>query len=276
MKRVFLIFAMVAVIFCMTLSCLATDTEAATKVALEVTEEIALEEIVEELEDGSITVQDAILMLAEKAGMTKAEAEQLIESALIWGDSNLSERAWWDKIRASVEENTEFWVMCLLAAVAIASIIGGAVTLFIGVQKRIKRIEYGTGRVMADSDGNREAISQTLGTLKDSYEKMCARLVEIEEEKLKKDEVIISLQEELKGLKSKLEKTNKRMLQAELYNTQAHKLTLERSNLPMSDKSILSLWFAKAEDSLKSEMSESDLAVVTKVMETLKEADGND
>lgn len=271
MKRVFLIFAVVAVIFCMTLSCLATDTETVV-----VTEEVALEEIVEELEGGSITVQDAILLLAEKAGMTKAEAEKLIESALIWGDDNLSEQAWWDKIRASVEENTEFWVMCLLAAVAIASIIGGAVTLFVGVQKRIKRIEYGTGRVMADSDGNREAISQTLGTLKEAYEKMCAKVVDIEQEKLKKDDVIISLQEELKGLKSKLEKTNKRMLQAELYNTQAHKLTLERSNLPMSDKSVLSLWFAKAEDSLKSEMSENDLAVVTKVMETLTEADGND
>ncbi len=271
MKKVFLIFAIVTVIFCMTLSCLATDTETAT-----VTEEVALEEIVEELEDGSITLADAIMALAEKAGMTREEAEQLIESALLWGDNNLSERAWWEKIRASIAENTEFWVMSLLAAVAIVSIIGGAITLFIGVQKRIKRIEYGTGRVMSDSDSNKEAISQTLGTLKESYEKMCVALVEIENEKLKKDDVIISLQEELKGLESKLEKTNKRMLQAELYNTQAHKLTLERSNLPMSDKSILSLWFAKAEDSLKSEMSESDLAVVTKVMETLTEADGND
>lgn len=271
MKKIFLIFSIIAIIFCMTLSCLATDTE-----TVAVTEEVALEEIEEGLEEGSITLSDAIMALAEKAGMTKEEAEQLIESALIWGDSNLSERAWWEKIRASVQENTEFWVMALLAVVAIASIIGGAVTLFIGVQKRVKRIEYGTGRVMKDSDSNKEAISQTLGTLKDSYEKMCATLVEIENEKLKKDDVIISLQEELKGLKSKLEKTNKRMLQAELYNTQAHKLTLERSNLPMTDKSILSLWFAKAEDSLKSEMSESDLAVVTKVMETLKEADDND
>lgn len=288
MKRIFLLAVVFLMAAVMMLSVMATDT-ATEQVTEVVTEGESLSEVVtesesvkkedpadvlEELKAGLITMEDAIYRLAEKAGLTPEEAQAWLEQMLLWGDKYLADTDWWASFQASTRENIEFWVLCILAIVALVVIIFGALTLFRN-NKSVKRIEYGTGSVMEDSSKNKDAISQTLANIEKKYEEMCDKCVIYEQERVRKDEEILGLQGELKAMKAKLEKTNKRMLQAELYNTQAHKLTLERSNLPLTDKSLLALWFAKAEASLKEEMSESDLAQVAKIMSTLEGGNGD-
>jgi hypothetical protein len=117
-----------------------------------------------------------------------------------------------------------------------------------------------------------QANSQTLENIEKNFADMSQKMLKMSGQLLEKKETIIALQEELKVLKQAQEKMARRMLKAEMYDLQAHKLTLARSNLPMTDKSALELWFARAEESLKEELGGED---VGQLGELIDEGDNN-
>lgn len=241
-------------------------TEALTEAAAVSVEN--LEGVINDYESGKISLSEAITVLAEKSGISREEAEAIIDRALAWGDEHLNDTEWWGSTSEVIRENKEFWVVVILAIACIVAIIFGGITLFAGVVKKVNRIEYGTGTVLKDSGDNKAAISQTLGILAEKVNGVIANYNEIKTALEEKDKKLSEQEAHIASLESG-------MLDAEMYNLQIQKLIYSRTNLPLTDKSLLDLWYAKAEDSLKKRMTSEDIARHEEIASMLDREDLN-
>ena len=277
MKKIFICLITFVILFALTVPVMATEsstatdmTEAMSETSIEISEDDA-EDIIGIIET-SESRGDAILALAEKIGISAEEAEGIIDTFIALGDKYFGESSTWAKFKTSLQEDKQFWISVFVAGAAVIAIIAFGFILLAKTNPTMRKAMFGMEESVKINKTIAQANSQTLENIEKNFADMSQKMLKMSGQLLEKKETIIALQEELKVLKQAQEKMARRMLKAEMYDLQAHKLTLARSNLPMTDKSALELWFARAEESLKEELGGED---VGQLGELIDEGDNN-
>ena len=284
MKKIiqFIIFAaVISLMFGLSVGATETVAETVTETVTEVEtvdpDEVdeMIESIVDGVRDGALSPKDAILMVAEIAGMTRDKAEELINKAISAGDAYLQDTTWWEGIRAKVLENLEFFVICIVAGSAILAIVGGAALLYIKVLRPIRNIDYGTSAVAKDSVDIKEAISQALEKLNEDIMSALKSGELTRAELLDRDTKHSELEAQLMGALQENADLKRGMVDSEMYILQILKLIYSRTDLTLTDKSVLDMWITKAECALQSNMDEGNIQKHDEMKEILKGEEGN-
>ena len=281
MKSVIKIFFLMFIIMAMCISVSATDSasvetvetaseqESITEVLTEIESEIEIggEQdiggVIDDIKEGKTSLTEAVILVAEKARISVQDAEYLLERALAAGDAVLGEKDGWTSFKASIEENREFWVVVILCVASLITILFGAAMFILKVKKSLDKIDIGTNKVQNDSEKIKNDNSQTL-----------ENLTKMVEEALREDEILktelVAKNEKIAELERTNEELRRGMLDAEMYTLRILKLIYSRTNLPLADKSVLDLWHAQAESSLKSKMTDEDVAKHEEMKKLLK------
>ena len=273
MKRYFAFFLAVVMAAIMVLPCAAT--EAVTKITTEVVEsnvvtEVATEKISDELTEAledSRNKTEAILAVAQKLGVTTDEAEEIVNAVIEYGDEYFGNASWWSALRSDVRENMTFWVTVIVAIAAVLAIAGGVFVLIGKINPTMRRALFGVEDVLKTAKAQSTDVSATLDSIKESAKVAFDLLAD-------KSVVIEALTEEIKQLYTANEKERKSMVAAELYNLQILKLICSRTALPLADKAAVDLWYTRAIDSLKSELSPEDIEKMESIAAVLEVNNG--
>lgn len=229
-----------------------------------------IDTIIGGVKDGALSMKDAILMIAEIAGMTRAEAEEMINNAISAGDTYLQDTTWWEGARAKVLENLEFFVICFVAGSAIIAIFGGAALLVIKLVRPIRNIAYGTSKVAAESEDNKNVISQTIENLSETVTTALQSGDLTRVALLERDAQHTELEERLMQSLAKDAEMKRIILNTQSFILQSLKLIYSRTDLTLADKSVLDLWSATAEVLIEEGLGEEDKAKLADVNKILK------
>lgn len=285
MKRILILIATI-LIFCMTIIPVAAEesgetapvvTEEITEIITESTTEIHIDEEVASEVVGIIeqseSKADAILATAEKLGITAEEAEAIINSVLEFGDLYLGESAWWLGFKDDIQKNMNFWVTVIVCIAAVIAIIGVIFVLLAKTNPTMRKAMFGMDDALKIAREQSDANSQTLGKIEklalDTAAKDEAYNKIIDE----KEDRIMQLSKQIKDLQIANKKERRSMVLAESYNLQILRLLCSRTALPLQDKAAIDLWFTKANESLKSELSAEDIKKIDTIATTLEVKD---
>ena len=224
------------------------------------------EDVIDALE-GATNKTEAIFAVAQKLGVTTDEAEKIVNSVIEYGDEYFGDASWWSTLKSDVRENMTFWVTVIVAIAAILAIAGGVFVLIGKINPTMRRALFGVEDVLKTAKAQSTDVSATLNSIKESAKVAFDLLAD-------KSVVIEALTEEIKQLYTANEKERKSMVAAELYNLQILKLICSRTALPLADKAAVDLWYTKAIDSLKSELSPEDIEKMESIAAVLEVNNG--
>lgn len=269
MKKISLIALAVLIIAAMFITVARADDSSAepAEPRVEIGREEA-EEIVEVLENTS-SKAEAILMVAEKLGITAEEAERLIDVVLEVGDAHFGEDQWWIAFKNNVEEDIQYWTTAVVVIVAGLSVAGGAVVLLSRTNPNIRKIRYGVSETVKITKENAEANSQSLGNItalvteNNEKNEMQRHLID------EKEKQTTQLLEKITALEESNERERRDMLITEGYNLRMLKLIIDRTPLPLADKATIDLFYAKGMEPIRSGLSAEDLEKIDQTIATL-------
>jgi hypothetical protein len=237
-----------------------TVSESTVAPSIEINSEEA-KEVIDVLENTS-SKAEAILVLAERLGITAEDAETLINAVIDVGDEYFGQDQWWVAFKNNVQNDMQFWTVVVVAVLSVIAIVAG---IFVIAVKAIPLMKKAHWKVSEDKETNKkiqEENSQTLGDLKNLFE-----------ESIKKEELYRKLVEEkeeyISQLETKLQGLQTKMVSAEMYNLRMLKLVCDRTAMPMQDKATIDLFYAKGIDTLKEELSAEDFEKIEKNLATL-------
>jgi gas vesicle protein len=233
------------------------------------------EEIVKVLENTS-SKAEAILMVAEKLGITAEEAERLIDVVLEVGDAHFGEDQWWIAFKNNVEEDIQYWTTTVVLFAAGLSVAGGAVVLLSRTNPNIRKIRYGVSETVKIAKENAEANSQSLGNITslvtENNEKNEMQRQRIDE----KEKQTAQLLEKITELEESNERERRDMLITEGYNLRMLKLIIDRTPLPLADKATIDLFYAKGMEPIRAGLSAEDLEKMDQTIATLDKTKNNE
>jgi hypothetical protein len=233
------------------------------------------EEIVEVLENTS-SKAEAILMVAERLGITAEEAERLIDVVLEVGDAHFGEDQWWIAFKNNVEEDIQYWTTAMVVIAAVLSVAGGTVVLLSRTNPNIRKIRYGVSETVKIAKENAEANSQSLGNITslvtENNEKNEMQRQRIDE----KEKQTAQLLEKITELEESNERERRDMLITEGYNLRMLKLIIDRTPLPLADKATIDLFYAKGMEPIRAGLSAEDLEKMDQTIATLDKTKNNE
>lgn len=246
------------------------DTEESNTVYIN--DEIASDIV--DIVENSDSRNDAIIAIADKLGVTVDKAEMIVDSIIETGDKYFGENAWWTGFKEDIVANRNFWVTVVLCILCVLVIL---VMIFVFVAKVLpvlNKSNFGSKKLLELTRGMQEANSQTLGEIK-GMAALAAEKDEVYNKLLaEKEEHIEKLVEKISEMKAAAEKERRSMVLAETYNLQILKLICSRTQLPLPDKAAIDLWYTKAMESLKCELSAEDIKKLDNVAATLEASNG--
>ncbi len=228
----------------------------------------AASEIIDVLENADSKAQ-AILSIAERLGISAEEAEAIVNSIIDVGDKYLGQSQLWIGFKKDIQDNMSFWVTVIVCIVAVLAIVGGAFILLAKTNPTMNKAMLGMDAFLKSARKSEKANSQTLGEMRQIVADAAAKEELYEKIIVEKDNALLALSEQIKALEGSAEKERKNMLLAESYNLQILKLICSRTSLPLADKAAIDLWYSRAMESLKSEMSAEDIKKIENVAVTL-------
>lgn len=268
-----------------------TDEEVITEATSEeIVTSVPSGEIAEDILDiveNADTKDQAILKIAEKLGITSAQAEDLIDSVIALGDEYLGDSSFWLSLKTNIQENMQFWVTALVCFIAVVAIIIGAVVLLAKTNPALRKALRAVADALKITKESAATNSHTLGNidriikevkeqfevfLKETAEKEDALRSTIEE----KDTYIAELVERMVAVEELNEAERKQMLSAFANNLRILKLICDRTPLPVSDKATIDLWCAKATQDLKSGLAAEDIQKIEEMSAMLDNVGGQD
>ena len=268
-----------------------TDEEVITEAASEeIVTSVPSGEIAEDILDiveNADTKDQAILKIAEKLGITSAQAEDLIDSVIALGDEYLGDSSFWLSLKTNIQENMQFWVTALVCFIAVVAIIIGAVVLLAKTNPALRKALRAVADALKITKESAATNSHTLGNidriikevkeqfevfLKETAEKEDALRSTIEE----KDTYIAELVERMVAVEELNEAERKQMLSAFANNLRILKLICDRTPLPVSDKATIDLWCAKATQDLKNGLAAEDIQKIEEMSAMLDNVGGQD
>lgn len=254
------------------------ETEIQTEANKETSAEISkedFEDIIGIIED-SDNRSDVIVAIVEKFGCSQDEAEDILDTFLALGDKYLGSNEVWVGFKKDIQEDTQFWTMVIMCAVAVLFIIGGIFVLLGKTNPTMRRAMFGMNEALSIGKKQYEENSQTLANMLKTVEESKKKEELYEEEIQKKEDAILALEEKIELLEEHNEKERKNMLIAETYNLRMLKLICDRTAMPITDKSMIDLWYAKGIDSIKDELNEEDIKKINSMFEMLSGIGGID
>ena len=262
-------------------------TEAATEATTET--DITDESVIIDAEDASEIIDiiensdnrsDVVLAIISKYGCTPEEAEEMLDTFIALGDKYLGENSNWIGFKKDVQENTQFWIVVIMGSVAILAIVGGTFVLLGKTNPTMRRAMFGMSESLKISDGMTNKNSQTLEEMKGLYKETMDKLVEYKAAIKDKDDEILALNRHIETLKTAIKKERSNMLYAEMYNLRMLKLIIDRTTMPVADKSTIDHWYEMGIDAIKEELSPEDAEKADAMLETLNviggESNGED
>ena len=248
------------------------DENEAVETEVHIDEEVASE--IENIIANAESKSDAIISVSEKLGVTVKDAEEIVDSFIAAGDKYFGDDPHWEELKKNIFENKNFWITVVLCILSGLTIFGMIFVFVAKVIPAINKSNFGTSEMFKLSSGMKEANSQTLGKI----EELAAKVAEKDEAYNKllaeKEEHIEKLVERIAEMKAAAEKERRSMVLAESYNLQILKLICSRTALPLADKAAIDLWYTKAMESLKSELSVEDIKKIENVAAKLEVSDG--
>ncbi len=221
---------------------------------------------------------EAILAIVEMLGVSTEEAEHIINAIISVGDKYLGQSPAWIGFKNDIQENIEFWVIVFVCAAAIITIVGITFVFLGRVNPELRRSMFGTGDAIKICKDQASEVSQTLVNLKECVTNAAESAVKKDEELNRiikeKEDYIEKLVKKISSIELEANKERRNMLLAEAYNLQILKLICSRTALPLADKATIDLWYNKAMESLKSDLSEEDIKKLEDIASMLEERHG--
>ncbi|MBE6584696.1 MAG: hypothetical protein E7649_06965 [Ruminococcaceae bacterium] len=225
--------------------------------------------------EGSDSKTQAILDIAERLGITYEEAEGVLNTFLEVGDKYLGENELWIGFKRDVSENLKFWVIVVACALSVLTII---VMIFIQVAKTnpmMRKSMFGTDKAIGICQTTQKENSQALGEMKVLYAEAIKKETVYQKLIAEKEGDILELEKKIKCMEESAQKEKTNMVLAESYNLQILKLICSRTALPLSDRAAIDLWYTRATESLKSELSPEDIAKIDTIAAVIEKGDGD-
>ena len=212
---------------------------------------------------------EAILSLAQKLGITVEEAESIINTVIEVGDEYVGEKDWWESFKISVQEDMQFWTLVVVIAAALLTMFGGVFVLLSKTNPMMKKAMWGMAESLKVSDQIKQENSQTLGELKKIFEEAAKKEAAFERIIEEKEEYLTDLEAKIHALEEASQAEHTNMIEAEMYSLRILKLILDRTAMPLSDKSTIDLFYNKGVEALRKELSEEDIARIEETIATL-------
>lgn len=279
MKKIllFVIIALVVVAASVTIINVgATDTEAVTVMEsdTEVVDAPALidretAEVIVDIIENSDSKESAIISIAEKLGVTTEEAENILDAIIAVGDEYLGETEWWVGFKNDVQQDIQFWTTAIVLICAVLAIVGGVFVLLAKTNPTMKKAMWGMAESLKINDQIKNENSQTLGELKDLFAAAVEREKAFEKLIDEKEDQIALLTEKIATYEERSEEERLHMVSAEIYTLRMLKLALDRTAMPLADKAIIDLFYAKGLDAMTAGLSAEDVEKIEKTMATL-------
>ena len=224
--------------------------------------------------ESSDSKAEAVLAVVELLGVSTEEAEDIINALIAVGDEYLGQSDAWVGFKKDVQENMKFWAV-VIACLASVITIAGVIFVFIArVNPELARSMFGTAEALKICKNQTAEITDSLGAMVEFVKGYSEKEEAYNLLLAAKDEQIQKLIEEIKKIELESEKARRNMEMAETYNLQILKLICARSQMPLSDKATIDLWYTKATEALEGDLSEDDVKKIRENVAILEDCHG--
>lgn len=246
MKKIFLIFAIVAVLF--TVPVFATETTEVIETEVESVPQIDISEVSDIIKE-SKTITDAIIKVANRCGITIEDAQDLVEDVMALGDKYLGETDMWVIIKNDAAANPGKYIviaLCFLMFVALIGFMLRWIVANIG-QLRTLKLYLASLKKSVDGDDSEEGKAFSLRGLitakNDEIKALEEKDSAIESEVIKLREqaerLTQSAEEVLNNSKSALNITQETAIQI----AQLLCIAMEKGKMPVLSSEARRIWF---------------------------------
>lgn len=264
MKKIICFLICAAVVFAAVLPIAASET--ATEVVTEATTEAVTEavtEVVTEAEiDGSMSLSEMILALAQKFGISVEDAEELVGDVKDVGDKYLEGNGLWDKISEDIQKNPAKWTIYGIVALLVLFLIGVLIKRVIndainGQRQRIA-IENIDKSINGDEDVPGNSLRELINKKNDDIDLLGKEHVGLEKrvDELKMTADLLAAKVEyLSKIAEKMEKNSDTSLkmteESALQILQLLNIALDRK-VPITSKEARQMWYEHTQNNIKS------------------------
>ena len=214
----------------------------------------------------------AIVTLAEKLGISLEQAENIINSMLEVGDKYLGENQYWLAFKTDIQDDMQYWTTAVVLIIAILTIVGALVVLLGKTNPTLRKVAYIAEEAVTSMKTDLNSNSQTIAEMKKLLQESAEREEAYQEAVLEKEEIIQGLTANLEQTLREYKVERAKMVKGEIYNLRALKVVLSRTNLPLSDKAAIELWFASVEEILQEDVTDVDREELKDISKLLPEA----
>ena len=260
MKKIICFLICAAVIFAAVLPIAASET--ATEVVTEATTEAVTEVVTEADIDGSMSLSEMILALAQKFGISVEDAEELVGDVKDVGDKYLEGNGLWDKISEDIQKNPAKWTIYGIVALLILFLIGVLIKRVIndalnGQRQRIA-IENIDKSINGDEDVPGNSLRELINKKNDDIDLLGKEHTGLEKrvDELKMTADLLAAKVEyLSKIAEKMEKNSDTSLkmteESALQILQLLNIALDRK-VPITSKEARQMWYEHTQNNIKS------------------------
>lgn len=260
MKKIICFLICAAIIFAAVLPTAASET--AEEVVTEETTEAVTEAVTEADIDGSMSLSEMILALAQKFGISVEDAEELVGDVKDVGDKYLEGNGLWDKISEDIQKNPAKWTIYGIVALLILFLIGVLIKRVIndalnGQRQRIA-IENIDKSINGDEDVPGNSLRELINKKNDDIDLLGNEHAGLEKrvDELKMTADLLTAKVEyLSKIAEKMEKNSDTSLkmteESALQILQLLNIALDRK-VPITSKEARQIWYEHTQNNIKS------------------------
>lgn len=264
MKKIICFLICAAIIFAAVLPTAASETaeEVVTEETTEAVTEVVTEAVTEADIDGSMSLSEMILALAQKFGISVEDAEKLVGDVKDVGDKYLEGNGLWDKISEDIQKNPAKWTIYGIVALLVLFLIGVLIKRVIndalnGQRQRIA-IENIDKSINGDEDVPGNSLRELINKKNDDIDHLGKEHVGLEKrvDELKMTADLLAAKVEyLSKIAEKMEKNSDTSLkmteESALQILQLLNIALDRK-VPITSKEARQIWYEHTQNNIKS------------------------
>lgn len=264
MKKIICFLICAAIIFAAVLPIAASETatEVVTEATTEAVTEVVTEAVTEADIDGSMSLSEMILALAQKFGISVEDAEELVGDVKDVGDKYLEGNGLWDKISEDIQKNPAKWTIYGIVALLVLFLIGVLIKRVIndalnGQRQRIA-IENIDKSINGDDDAPGNSLRELINKKNDDIDLLGKEHVGLEKrvDELKMTADLLTAKVEyLSKIAEKMEKNSDTSLkmteESALQILQLLNIALDRK-VPITSKEARQIWYEHTQNNIKS------------------------
>ena len=258
MKRFIFIILAIVMVMAMALPCAAT--EEATEV---VTEEVVIDDVyidigeVHEIVENSSSFAEAVIMIADRFGISIEDAENLVNDMKALGDKYLGGTELWEIIKNDMAVNPGKYVIIALVVLIIVALVAFMIKWIISNMGQLRTLKLNVASLRKSVDGDdseegkalslRSLITAKNNEIKALEDKDAALEAEVIKLREQAEALTKSANEVKKNTESALNITQESALQI----TQLLCIALDKGKLPLVSSEAKKMWYDNAQARIK-------------------------